>query len=278
MSEFGGRRRHVAVKRNALALISLAVTAFLLFPVIWVIAGSFQSTSSLFDPSVRIPVFTLENYASNFAQQLPAIGTSVVVGVSCAFISLLIAVPAAYALADSRWRWAPLVIVGVLITQMIPNVMIATPLYLLFNKIGLLNSLPGLVLADCSLGVPFAVLVLRAYFADIPRELREAALMDGAGEWMVLIAITVPIARNAIISAGVFCFLFAWSDFLYALTLNTDGSFTPLSLAVFNFYQNRIDWGGLMATATLAILPSALLLVLAQRYISAGLTAGAVKE
>jgi multiple sugar transport system permease protein len=161
---------------------------------------------------------------------------------------------------------------------MIPNVMIATPLYLLFNKIGLLNSLPGLVLADCSLGVPFAVLVLRAYFADIPRELREAALMDGAGEWMVLIAITVPIARNAIISAGVFCFLFAWSDFLYALTLNTDGSFTPLSLAVFNFYQNRIGWGGLMATATLAILPSALLLVLAQRYISAGLTAGAVKE
>ena len=106
-----------------------------------------------------------------------------------------------------------------------------------------MNSLPGLVLADCSIGVPFAVLVLRAYFADIPTELREAALMDGAGEWMVLLAVTVPVARNAIISAGVFCFLFAWSDFLYALTLNTDGSLTPLSLAVYNFYSNSASTG-----------------------------------
>jgi multiple sugar transport system permease protein len=269
------RRRREAI----LALLAVALTGFLLFPVLWVIVASFQSTSSLFDPTSHFPPPTLENYKSVFGDQASSIVTSLIVAVSCAAVSLLIAVPAAYALADSRWRWAPLLIVSVLVTQMIPNVMVATPLYLLFNKLGLLNSLPGLVLADCSIGVPFAVLVLRAYFADIPPELREAALMDGAGEWLVLLAITVPVARNAIISAGVFCFLFAWSDFLYALTLDTDGSLTPLSLAVYNFYSNpRIDWGGLMATATLAIIPGALILVAAQRYIAAGLTAGAVKQ
>jgi multiple sugar transport system permease protein len=268
------RRRREAIQ----ALLAVALTGFLLFPILWVVAASFQSTSSLFDPTVHFPVPTLENYQNVLDDQASSIVTSVIVAVSCAVVSLVIAVPAAYALANSRSRWAPLLILSVLVTQMIPSVMVATPLYLLFNKLGLLNSIPGLVLADCSLGVPFAVLVLRAYFADIPPELREAALMDGAGEWLVMLAITVPVARNAIISAGVFCFLFAWSDFLYALTLDTDGSVTPLSLAIYNFYANRIDWGGVMATATLAIIPGALILVAAQRYIAAGLTAGAVKQ
>lgn len=272
--------KHPALSAYGKTVIGLVITLIILFPILWIISASFQTTRELFDitPHLLPPTPTLANYREAIHSQLGPLETSVIVASLTAVVSLVVAVPAAYALAAFSWRWTALIVFVVLVTQMIPSVMVATPLYLLFNKLHLLNTYYGLVLADSSMGIPFAVLLLRAFFGDIPPEMREAALVDGAGELRTLLFVILPVARTAIISAGVFCFLFAWGDFLYALTLNTNGTVTPLSLSIYGFFDFPIvNWGGLMAAAVMAIVPGAVLLVLAQRYIAAGLTAGAVK-
>jgi multiple sugar transport system permease protein len=259
----------------------LAIVGVVLFPIFWVVSAAFRTTRQLADP--RPPLLpdapTLASFHTALTTQMVPLGTSVTIGVLAATLSLAIALPAAYALANFKWRWTALLVLVTLVSQMIPNVMIATPLYLMFNQLHLLNSYTGLVLADSSVGIPFAVLLLRASFADISSEIRQAALIDGANELQVLLHIILPIGRTAVISAAVFCFLFAWGDFLYALTLDTNGDVNPLSLSIYSFLNGpSIDWGSLMAAATLSIVPGGLLLVLAQRYITAGLSAGAIKE
>ncbi len=271
------RRR---IGRYAQTLIALAILLFLLFPLLWVVLSSFQPTADFYAPvpSLIPRNFTLENY-SDLSAQIPPLVTTLVIATLTAAFSLVVGIPAAYALAVFKWKWVAIAMFLILITQVVPGVMVATPLFLTFAKIGLLNSILGLVIANSAAGVPFTILVLTAFMSGIPNELREAAHLDGAGEWRTLISIIVPTTRSAIVAAGLFSFLFAWGDFLWALTLNTNGAITPLSLSIFKFVGNfQTDWGGIMATSTIALIPAMILLVGAQRYISVGLTAGAVKD
>jgi len=121
--------------------------------------------------------------------------------------------------------------------------------------------------------------VLRAFMVSIPRELSEASRMDGAGQWRTFFSIILPVSRNAVITAGLFSFLFAWADFLFAVTLTTGRSFEPITVGIYRFVGNQsTEWNSIMATAVLAAIPAAFLLVVAQRRIVAGLTGGAVKD
>lgn len=274
------RKKTPESRRFGYTLIGILILLFLLFPLLWVVLSSFQPTADFFAPTPSlIPKnFTLENY-SVFSSQIGPLLTSLLIALLSAALSLLIGIPAAYAFSVFNWRWVAIPMFLILITQVVPGVMVATPLFLTFAKIGLLNSIPGLVIANSSAGVPFTILVLTAFMGGIPGSLREAAYLDGAGEWWTLISVIIPVTRSAVVAAGLFSFLFAWGDFLWALTLNTDGSVTPLSLSLFKFVGNfQTDWGGIMATATIALVPAMILLVAAQRYISVGLTAGAVKD
>jgi len=204
--------------------------------------------------------------------------TSLLVAVGTVVVTLLIATPAAYALAKFKLRFAGAVMLALLVSQMIPGIVIANSLYTAYNKIGLLNSVSGLVLADSSAAIPFAILILRAFMQSIPPSLVEAARVDGAGHWRAFWSIVVPISRNSIITAGLFSFLFAWSDFVFALTMTTSNTLRPLSLGIYNYLGSNVQsWAPVMATATLAALPAIILLVAAQRYISAGALGGAVK-
>ena len=269
-----------SLSRAGKSVLALAITLTFLFPLLWAFSASFQTTRELYEPSPSLlpPHPTLENYARAFQDQIGPLSTSLVVAVLSTVLCLLIAVPAAYALSSFGWRWTGLVILALLVTQMVPSVMVTTPLYLLFSKLGLLNSITGLVLADSAAGVPFAILVLRAFIADIPGELREAALIDGAGEMRVLRSVILPVARSGVVAVSIFCFLFAWGDFLNALTLNTNDTVRPLSLSLYQYFgQYLVDWGAVMATAMIAVAPGAVLLLVTQRYIAAGLTAGSVK-
>jgi multiple sugar transport system permease protein len=170
------------------------------------------------------------------------------------------------------------VLVGLLITQMIPGIVITNGLFPIYNSVGLVNSYLGLILADASLGIPFCMLLMRSFMVNIPTSLLEAARIDGASEFRVFRAIVVPLSRNALVTAAVFAFLFAWSDFLFALTLTTGSSLMPITLSMYQFVgAHTQSWGALMATATLASIPAAALLVIAQRYIASGVTGGAVK-
>ncbi len=188
--------------------------------------------------------------------------------------------PAAYALAYFKVRGAGVVLFAILISQMIPGIVVANALYTAYNDLGLLNSIPpGLILADSAHGIPFAILIIRAFMNGMPSSVIEAARVDGgAGHLRAFWSIVLPLSRNSLITAGLFTFLFAWSDFLFALTLTTTEAVRPVTLGIFQYIGAYVnDWSSVMATAVLASIPAIVLLVAAQKYIAAGTTGGAVK-
>lgn len=261
--------------------LGIILTAIMLFPLYWMLINSFETTQEMFQiPVALFPShLTIDPYISVFQTQLPHLGTSLLVAGGAALISILIATPAAYALAHFRFRVTLLLIFCLLLTQMIPTVTLATPMFLIFNQFQLLNSYTGLILADTTYAVPFAVLILRTFFLSVPYELAQAAFVDGTGEWGAFRRVILPLIAPGVITAGLFAFLFAWGDFIYALTLNTTNAIQPVTLSIYAYIGQYSDfWNSAMAVATLASIPTALLLVLFQRYITAGLTAGAIKE
>ena len=193
-------------------------------------------------------------------------------------VCLLVATPAAYALSLHRVRRSGIVLFILLLSQMIPGIIIANALYSAYNTLGILNTVPGLILADSALGIPFSILIIRAFMSAIPVSILEAARVDGAGRLRTFFSIVLPLSRNAIVTAALFSFLFAWSDFLFALTLDSNSAARPVTLGIYQYIGGFVaDWGSVMATATMASLPAAILLVVAQKYVAAGATGGAVK-
>jgi multiple sugar transport system permease protein len=166
-----------------------------------------------------------------------------------------------------------------LVAQMIPGIIMAMGFYAVYLSLGFLQSVPGLIVADSTLAVPFGVLIFTAFMSGIPTELLQAARTDGAGTLRTFWHIVLPMSRNAIVTVSLFAFLWAWSDFVFASTLDGGGAHQPITLGIYHYIgNNNQQWNAIMATAVVASLPAALILVLAQRYVSAGVTAGAVKD
>lgn len=250
----------------------------MLFPVYWMVNASMQPGVATVDLSWFPTNPSLDGYRSAFASQGENLLTSLVVSIGAVLVCLVIATPAAYALSLYRVRGAQAVMFTLLLSQMIPGIVIANALYSAYNDLGILNTLPGLILADSALGIPFSILIIQAFMLAIPMSLLEAARVDGAGRLRTFVSIVLPLSRNAVITAALFSFLFAWSDFLFALTLNSNSSARPVTLGIYLFIGGYVaDWGSVMATATMASVPAAVLLVVAQKYVAAGATGGAVK-
>lgn len=265
---------------RARVVAGVLLVAVMLFPVYWMVNSSLQGSQNLLTTQWFPFQLDLTGYRDAIASQLPHLITSLVVAVGAVIVCLAIATPAAYGLSRTSIRLpgGPFVLIGLLITQMIPGIVITNGLFPLYNSVGLVNSYPGLILADASLGVPFCILLMRSFMVNIPSSLLEAARIDGATELRVFRSIVIPLSRNVLVTGAVFAFLFAWSDFLFALTLTTGNSVMPITLSMYQFVgAHTQSWGALMATATLASIPAAALLVIAQRYIAAGVTGGAVK-
>jgi multiple sugar transport system permease protein len=259
-------------------VIGVLILAVFLFPVYWMLNVSLQRSSG----AVATPWFptdiSFHGYSKALHDQGGHLLTSLEISLGCVALSLLIAAPAAYALAHFRVRGAGVVLLVILISQMIPGIVVANALYSAYSNLGLLNSVWGLILADSSLGIPFAMLILRAFMLTLPDSIMEAAQVDGAGPLRVFLSIVLPLCRNALITAALFTFLFAWGDFLFALTLTTTEDVRPVTLGLYTYIGTFVaDWSSVMATAMMASLPAVLLLVIAQRYVAAGTTAGAVK-
>jgi multiple sugar transport system permease protein len=258
--------------------IGLAILAVMLFPVYWMLNVSLQpSGSAVGTPWLPLDL-SFKGYSTAISQQGRNLMTSLVVAVGAVFFSLLLAAPAAYALAHFKVRIGNVFLFGILLSQMIPGIVIANALYTAYNDLGLLNSIPGLILADSTSGIPFAILIIRAFMSSIPHSIIDAARVDGAGHLRAFVSIVLPMSKNALITASLFTFLFAWSDFLFALTLTTTPDVRPVTLGLYTYIGTYVnDWSSVMATAVLASVPAILLLVIAQRYIAAGATGGAVK-
>ncbi|GAB3975604.1 carbohydrate ABC transporter permease [Actinoallomurus acanthiterrae] len=269
------------VRRRGKTVIGLVLTAAMLFPVYWMINVSFTRDQDMrkSPPSLFPSDGTLEGYRAVFKQQLPYLGNSMVVGLGTVVLTLLVAAPAAYSLAKLRPRGGGVLSFVLLIAQMIPGIIMAMGFYAIFLGAGVLNTVPGLIVADSTLAVPFAVLVLTTFMSGISEELLQAARVDGAGSLRTFWSIVLPVSRNALITVSLFTFLWAWSDFIFASTLDGGGRRQPITLGIYHYIgNNNQQWNAIMATAVVASVPAAVLLVIAQRYVAAGVTAGAVKN
>lgn len=272
----GGVRRLFTVLAAALGLVYLV-------PLLWIVLTSLKTNSQVLrDPNALLFTPTLQTYSEVVSEGFGAILTSLQIGVFVTAVVLLIGVPAAFALArriSPAWnRVIAAVLAVLLVLQMVPQPMTVIPLYSVLAGWQLLGTLPGLVLADIALLLPFAVMLLRPYVLAIPGALYEAAEIDGAGTLQSFLRITVPMLSNGIITVASVIFISAWGEFVYAINFLPEGTVLPVSgLLAQQNSTYAANWNTLMALAVLTSLPLLLVFVFAQKRLVNGLSLGAVK-
>ena len=261
--------------------VGLVLTALMLFPVYWMVNVSFTRDRDMRKtPPDWFPVHgTLDGYRAVLDRQLPFLGTSLLIGVGTVALTLAIAAPAGYSLAKLRPIGGVAVSGLLLIAQMIPAIIMAMGFYAIYLNLGVLNTVAGLIVADATIAVPFGALIYQAFISGIPNEITQAATMDGAGFVRTFWSVILPVSRNATITVALFAFLWAWSDFIFASTLDSGGRLRPITLGIYQYVgHNNQQWNAIMATAVVASIPASVLLVVAQRYIATGVTTGTVKD
>jgi multiple sugar transport system permease protein len=271
------QRRITGVLATIGALIALVV---LLFPLYAVVIASFETNAQLVGAHYNFwpPTPSFANYRTVISTQGGHIASTLIIALGTALLTLIISLPAAHVLSRYRFRVTAVIIGSLLVAQILPSIVIANSLFILYHKLALLNTYPGLVLADASYAVPFSILVLRAFMLGLPGDVLQAAKVDGASEWRTFTSIVLPMSRSAVITVAVFAFLNGWGDFIFALTLLSGSTFSPITLSIYSYIgQFTQDLGAAMALCVLGLLPAAMLLIAAQRYIAAGLTVGSVK-
>ena len=265
-----------------LDVITLALTFVLLFPIIWLFFASFKSQADLVgDPLQVLPTtFTLDGYRDIWKSIgfQAAFRNSLLVAGTTAIIVTTVGLMAACSLSRFSYRYRGMFSGGILAMQMLPGIVIVVPLILILQRLGLTNSLPGLIVAYMLLGLPVSVWMLKGYMDDIPPELDQAALIDGANYFQVLGLIIVPLLAPAIVAVGAFAFMLCWGEYLFALSLitSTDTKTLPLALQA-AVGQFQINWGMLTAGGVIISLPPAILFIFFQRWLVGGLTSGGVK-
>ena len=269
---------------TALAPTAARVVLLLLVvaPMAWMAVASVTPEAALFDRGAGLAPATvsLEHYAALFEERsflVPVRNSAIVAGLTTAF-AVPIAALCAYALARLRLRGKTALLAGILAISMFPQISVVGPLFLLLRELRLIDTYPGLVLPYVTFATPLAVWMLTGLFRQLPRDLEEAAMVDGAGRLRVLWDVVLPLAAPGLASTAILTFLYCWNEFLFALsfTLSPDRHTVPVAIALFRGrYQG--PWGQVLAAAVVATVPVALVVLAFQRRIVAGLTAGAVK-
>jgi multiple sugar transport system permease protein len=270
----------VTLPRWWITAAALIVSAVLLSPFYWVLVGSFMTPAELFGGHMSLwpRHFAIENWSVALSRLWPHIQNSLLVSAATSIGTLLITAPAAYGLVWRRPRGRRTLMAFMLMTQMLPAIVFVIPLFIVFTKINVVNTLAGLMLADMTFTIPFALIMLAAYMKDLPYELVEAALVDGAGQLRAFLMIVLPMTLPGLITVGVFSFLIPWGDLIFALSLITDAGLQPLTLELYKAMgQYGIDWGFLLPGSVLTAIPAVVFVVAASRFIVAGVTSGAIK-
>lgn len=263
--------------------IGLLLVVAYLFPVYWMVATGLKSSRDIFATPPRLlpipPDFTAyaEEVLGNPAL-LSVILNSLVIATGTMVLTLVLAAPAAYGLARLRLPGTRIMLLLMLVGQLLPSIVIAGPLFVIFSRLGLLNSHLGLILADTTFTLPFSVVMLRPFFLSVPRDLEDAARVDGDSAFGVFWRIVLPCIRPGVITVAAFSFLIAWGEFVFAVSLNPKST-QPVTVALNKFIgQYGTHWNELMAVSTVVALPIIVIFAVLQRFIVGGLTAGAVKE
>lgn len=256
----------------------VAVLAVFLFPVYWMVSASLQPDVNSVSVSWIPTSVDLGSYELALRTTLPGIRNSVVVSLLTVLVTLLVSVPAAFALSRLDGRIVNLTLLAILVAQMVPSITLLNALYAMFSALGILNTYLAMVLANSTSAIPLAIIVLRSFMVSLDSEILEAATIDGATLWQRLTRIVLPLSRNAVITASVFAFIFTWGDLLFGLILTTESGMQPVVLSVYRLLdQPTIDWSTVMASSFLTSLPAIVLLVFSLRYVQAGIGAGAGK-
>ncbi len=206
------------------------------------------------------------------------LSVSLVVALASTALVIVAAVPAAYYTARHRFRGRAAFLFLVLVTQMFAPTALVVGLYRQFFELDLINTYAALILTNAAFNLAFAVWILRAFFASIPREIEEAAAIDGCGRLRTLVGIVLPLSLPGIVTAAVFAFIAAWNEYIVALTLMTDPAMKPLTVGITTYVTAYVQhWNSLFAASIIAIVPVVVLFALVERYLVGGLTAGSVK-
>lgn len=258
------------------------VLLFALFPFVYAIASSFKRGNALFSSDFWPQAWSAANYVAVFAEQPfgQNLLNSVLVAGGVVLLSLSVSLLAAYALGRVSFRGRGLLMMTILGVSMFPQVAILSGLFELITWLGLYDSLWALVLSDLIFTLPFTVWVLVTFMRELPKELEEAALMDGAGVLTVIFRIFLPLLWPAVAATSLLAFIAAWNEFLFALTFTLSGEqrTVPVAIALISGASSyELPWGNIMAASVIVTVPLIVLVLIFQRHIVSGLTAGAVK-
>lgn len=263
------------------AIAILVLVAFSAFPFYWALVASVTPEARLFEgPSLWPAEPVLDHYRALWDERdfwLP-IRNSLVVAGSTTLLCVTVGALAAYALARLRFRGKTAVLSFILAVTMFPQISIVSPLYLMLRALHLINTWPGLVLPYLTFAMPLAVWLLTSFFRQLPADLEEAALVDGASRWQTLTRVILPLAAPGLATTAILTFLYCWNEFLFALsfTLGPERQTVPVAIALFRG-RYQVPWGQILAAAVIATAPVAALVLAFQRRIVQGLTTGAVK-
>lgn len=268
---------------NLANVITLIIVIIMLFPIVWIMLNSFKPGSEIFaQPITLLPKnFTVVAYTKYLVSNNVFKGylNSFIVATGALVIGLVLGVTSAYGLARYRMRGSRLIMLLFLITQMLPSSLMLTPMYLTYSKLGILNSYIAPIISVATISIPFVVVTTRPFFISLPKDLDDAARVDGCNAFTSFIKIMLPIAKPGIITAGALSFIFGWNDLVYNMTFNTKPELRPLTSIMYNLMPKEgVKWNGVMALATVSILPIIFLFLILQDFIVGGLAAGAVKE
>ena len=263
------------------------LTAVVLYPVMLVCKKAFEPGTQFALSASPVPSsFTLDHFRDLFGARsangdllfLRTAFNSIVVSLLTTVVGVSLSCTAAYALSRFRFPGRKTGLTMFLVVQMFPATLLLLPLYVILNKLGLLNSIAGLVLVYSTTAIPFCVWTLKGYFDSLPRELEEAARIDGASPWMIFIKIILPLSRPAIAVTALFSFMTAWTEFIMASTFMTDQTkYTLPVLIQSSVTEFSANWGLFAAGAVVTSVPVMVAFYVLQKYLVGGLTAGAVK-
>jgi len=286
-SRRGARRFSRASRKALLNLAGLGVALFALFPVLWMISTAFKPATEIYSLTPHpVPLHpTLANFRAVLSGSVIGmpywnfLKNSLFVTLVAVALSSLVALLAAIALARFRFRFRTTYLIMLLVVQLLPQQALVIALFIDFRSLSLLDSLVGLIAVYTAFALPVTIWMLRNFAATVPKDLEEAAAIDGAGAWTRFWRILLPLISPGLVSTSVFAFIFAYNEFVFALTfLGTDTAKFTLPLYVQYFYgQNSTDWGAIMASSTLFTIPVLAFFLLTQRRLASGLVAGAVK-
>ena len=271
-------------KNILLSVVSVVILCILLFPLYWALITSLKTEQEIFQnpPTFYPHVLNSKSYAAQVEtgdfNMFRSFANSFLISVWATVIAVLLAVPASYGIAKYHFKGRKIMLLSFLVTQMLPVSVLLTPMFIMFKNMHVYNTWVAAVLADATIGIPFSVLILKNYFSSIPKDLEEAAYLDGCNKFTAFIRILIPIAKPGVMVCAIFSFLYAWGDLAYGMTFILDQEKRPITAGIFNFMgQYGTKWSYLTAFAVLTIIPVALIFIFMQKYIVSGMTSGAVK-